>query len=367
MRNFLIAVICALFTFGNVNPAAAQSANPVPATTSAEATRISEPTFVFNSSVLLDQNYDAPVFASGGIVNFTGSTTQDLVIAGGTVKISGTVGQDVYVAGGTVMIEGEVLGNVIAAGGEVKVDSLAMIAGSVIAAAERLEVGPFLQKSAWFAGDNILVYQGVNGNLNVASDSLYLAPSASIAGNLEAAVEPDELIDQASVAGSRNIRSRQENVPVSAMTEVWELLYTLLARFLFLSVALFIFPTTIFAAAEKITKNPGKIAVSGMVWLAGLPLLALLLLITAIGAPLAVFICVLYVAVVLLSWTIPAMALGSRLLPQKSQWLQAGAAVLVLSLLGVIPIVGTLVQISLGVLGAGSLWQLAREVRSKTN
>lgn len=342
----------------------AQSPLPISENTSSELQVVQGPIFSFEPQVQLTENYAGPVFASGGVVNFTGSTTQDLVVAGGTVQVSGRVEQDLYVAGGTVLLDGEVRGNVIAAGGHIKIGSTGQIGGSVIAASERLEVSPFLQKDSWLAGENIALYRGVNGNLNIAAESLFLAPSASIAGNLDAVVEAGKLDDQASVAGTRNIRTSQEKAPTSVLTEVFEFLYNLASRFLFLCVALLIFPSTIFAAAQKIGEKPLKSAANGMVLLSGIPLLSLLLLITALGIPVAVFFLVLYAAVILLSWTIPAMSIGKRVLPEQNQWLQAFAAVFVLSLLGLIPIVGTFVQIALVVVGVGSLWTLAREARS---
>lgn len=365
MRNLFASLAAVAFSL-LVAPTLvlAQSPSPEPALPVVEVPPVVEPTFAADSQVDLAEAYNGPVFAVGGQVNFSGSTTEDLVVAGGTIRVSGRVEQDVYAAGGSILIEGEVQGNVIAAGGEVQLLPTAQVGGSVIAAGERLWIESAIARSSWLSGSTIFLSSVIQGDLNVFGDELTLKETASISGDLQATVDQEELRDEAQVAGERNIQSHEAAAPEGALSEVFEFLYSIAWRVVFLGAALLLFPSLVMRTAQHVKDSPVKSAVSGMIWLAAIPLLALLLLVTAIGAPLAAFVVALYVAVILVSWIFPTMTIGHLLLPGKSKWLQGGAAILVLSLLGLIPVVGTLVQIILVVLGVGALWANAKESRS---
>jgi len=339
--------------------------SPVPESELFEIQISREPTFVADGQVNLSESYGGPVIVAGGQVDFSGTAQQDLVVAGGTIRVSGTVEQDLYATGGSIIISGEVRGNVVAAGGEIQLLSTAQIDGSVIAAAEKIHVNNYLQQSGWLAGDNIFIIQGSNRNLNVASESLFLAPSASIAGNLTARVSEEGYDDQASVAGQRDIQYGEVDVQDGPMSEVSQFFYEFAWRAIFLGTLLLLIPSTVKKGAAQLKNALLKSATNGMLWLAGIPLLILVLFVTIIGIPLAGFLGLLYLAVVLLSWVFPTFALGERLLPGKSEWFQAGAALLVVTLVGMLPLVGTLLNIVLVVLGTGALWSLARQSRSQ--
>lgn len=361
-RFFGLLLFLLIFSFVSL-PVLAQSPTSEPIALDTQISR--EPTFVVDGTVNLSETYGGPVFAAGGQIDFTGTAQQDLVVAGGTIRVSGVVEQDIYATGGTIIISGEVLGNVIAAGGEIQLLSAAQIDGSVIAAAEKIHVNNYLQQSGWLAGDNIFIIQGSNSNLNVASESLFLAPSASIAGNLTAHVTEEGYDDQASVAGQRDIRYAEQDVQDGPMSELAEFFYDFAWRAVFLGTLLLVMPSTVKKGAQQLKNALGKSATSGMLWLAGIPLLILVLFVTVIGIPLAGFLGLLNLAVVLLSWVFPTFALGERIFPGKSQWLQAGSALVVVTLIGLLPLVRTLLNIILVVLGTGALVSLARQTRSQ--
>jgi len=363
MKRFLGSLLFLLTVSFFALPVFAQSPAPEPTLPDLQISR--EPTFVADGQVTLDGIYGGPVFATGGQVDFSGTSRQDLVVAGGTVRLSGMVEQDVYVAGGSIIITGEVTGNVIAAGGEIQILPTAQIGGSVIAMAERLQLSSYLQQSAWLAGSNIFILQGSAGNLNLAGESLVLAPTASVAGNLTVRVEEDGLDDQASVAGQRDIQYSEVDREAGSASVIAQFFYDLAWRAVFLGTLLVVMPTVLKRGSAQLKSALVASASSGMIWLAGIPLLILVLFVTVIGIPLAGFLGLLYFAVVLLSWVFPTFALGKKLLPGKNHWFQAGTALVLVTVIGMIPLVGTLLNIALVVLGTGALWSLARQSRSQ--
>jgi hypothetical protein len=278
------------------------------------------------------------VYAAGGTVTIESSVGGNARIAGGNAEIQGTgsVTGNLSIAGGDVMILGPVKGNVHAAGGNVLIDS--EIGGDVSTGAGTLELGP----NARIAGK--LKYKG--------PDEIRRHPDAQVAGGIEK-----------KEVRTRETRRRVETVTHDRSFSLGGWLWTLglIGLTALLAAA---FPSATKRLGGELRENTGLVFLLGFCALVGLPVFALMLMITIIGLPLALVVILLYFLLLLVGYVAIAVVMGDLALNRYKSEMAArmgwrvGAAVLAmlaLALLGRIPFLGGLVVFVALLAGIGAI------------
>jgi hypothetical protein len=254
-----------------------------------------------------------------GVVNVPrGQTVSDVVIADGPVNILGRVSGNVVSAHGAVRIGGRVHGDVVA----VKQDAIVL--------------GP----KARIGGD--LLYRGAKPNV----------PPGAVAGDVKK-LNVDKIGTEASFATAAAIW-----IAASVSTLILGLLL------------LWIAPRAADAAFEVARTGVGPAIGWGFGLLIGLPILAVIALITIVGIPLGIGLLLVLIPLYAIGYTTGAWLLGRRLVsPPRGRALSFLAGWAVLRLLALIPVLGGLVWLAATVFGLGVLvvaaWR-AREPREPT-
>jgi hypothetical protein len=136
-----------------------------------------------------------------------------------------------------------------------------------------------------------------------------------------------------------------------------------------------LFPELSQRAQARLAKAPGTSLALGAAVFVVVPILMLVLLITIIGAPLALALLAAYGLVLLAGYLVVAGMLGDRLLqattrtaPTRAQHLLAlAAAVVLLGLLAVVPVVGWLLTLVALMAGTGALVERLRPTPKATS
>jgi len=275
---------------------------------------------VVETDEVIDQAFIA---ISGETVEMYGTVTGDLYVAGGSVYVDGIVEGDLIVGGGQVFISGEVLGDVRAAGGSINLDGIvdgnSTIAGGniTLGSASRINGGGLI------AGGNVTV-QGeiseqvllasgasiinglIGGNTEVFGGQLTVAPTAIINGELaynsdiESSISPNASIS----AGVREIEVPhtdydQEQVKADAQ-KAWmaiklgfslvSFLSLLVVGFLMIKLA----PNYLVLSIKQFGHRKMATFGYGFVAFFGVPVLAILLFVTVLLAPLGLVLLAIY-------------------------------------------------------------------------
>jgi hypothetical protein len=128
----------------------------------------------------------------GGNIEVRADVGGNLVATGGQVRVERLVGRNLVAAGGTVTLEGAVLGNLNAMGGTVELGHGAKVQGDASFAADNVRVLAPIEGKAKIGGNNILIDTVINGNVDVAGNHIELGPNARLNGRLRYA-SPAEL------------------------------------------------------------------------------------------------------------------------------------------------------------------------------
>jgi len=313
---------------------------------------------------------------AGGQVEIASEVQGDLVVAGGEVSVGGGIGDDLYAAGGEVTVDAIVAGNARVAGGEVEIGPATVIEGGASITGGRVKFDGSVTGYLQATGGDVRLSGTVGGDAMVRSGELHIAPGTRIDGKLvyrgpDAPVVPEG----ATIAGGVEFHEtsahrwvdRDTHVAVDAGRAVGSMLWFV---GVFAVAALFtaVFPAFSTQAATMIGRDPWTSLGIGLAVLVCMPFVAVVLLITIIGIPLALLLVPVYLVLMFLGWVTAALFLGERLLefarrgqPVGIGWriLALLAALIALWLLRRIPYAGPLIGMAALSAGIGALvWQL---------
>ena len=265
------------------------------------------------------------------IAESASAATDHLVITGGAVVPAGQTAGDVIVIDGGVRIDGRATGDVVSVSGPIR------IAGRV------------------------------DGDVIAVSDPAFLAPSARVAGDLRYGDERPVLAPGARVAGDVSKEGWADAGNgwgwVSALA--WWLAVSV-STLIVGALLVWLAPGALDAAERAVREHLGATIGWGVAIAIGVPLLAILAIVTLVGIPFGIALLLAAIPVLLVAYTTSAWIVGRRVLRNgsTSPWLALLAGWGILRLLALIPVAGGLVGLAATIVGLGALtvalWQARR-------
>jgi cytoskeletal protein CcmA (bactofilin family) len=331
--------------------------------------------FVAGGSLTIDDPVAGDLVAAGGSIDVDAPVGGDAVLAGGRARLGADVAQSVYAAGGQITVAGRVGHNLRAVGGRVELGPQAQVAGNATVAGGQVTLRGRIGGHVQIGGGQVLIDGPVAGNVSVGAGQLELGPRARIEGRLRlrSGDEPT-LSPQAQVLGG----IERLEIPAPGGRVGWPggerqgfgggWLWTA-GLMLLAAVLLGLMPRVFGAVAQALQSQPALSVGLGFLVLVATPAAVLVLLVTLIGAPVALLLLATYLALLPVGYASAGIGLGDWALRRwraaeatTLHWRvgAAAAAVLALSLLGRIPFVGGWVAFVALLLGLGALALAAR-------
>ncbi len=325
--------------------------------------------FASGDSVSVSSPVGGDLIAAGGSIRVEAAVEGDAVVAGGNVRLGAAVGQGAYVAGGRVLVAGAVARNARLAGGTVEIGREAKIGGNVSIGAGEVRVVGAIAGYLQAGGGSVYIDGPVGGNVEVGSGSIELGPNARIGGRLRYASREELRRDPAARVDGGIER-------IGPLTD-WSLpadVHEGIGRGagLVWSVGLLVFAAILSAALPGVFERVGATVgrrwplalLIGFIALVCIPVAALIVMITVIGAPLALTAIAAYLVLLVVGYVSTGVAVGTiglqGLRPadaDRAGWRIAAAVLgmLAITLLGRLPWVGGLVVFAALLLGVGAL------------
>jgi hypothetical protein len=324
----------------------------------------------------LTEPVEGDAFLAGGRVSIASEVKGDLIVAGGELSLGGAVEDDLYAAGGNVQLDAIVSGNARVAGGDVTVGPATVVAGALSLTGGRVQFDGNTHKYLQASGGSVRLNGEVHGDVEVRSEELIIGPTTRIGGKLtyRGPVEP-KVPEGAVITGGidfKETRARHyfddhASHPVHEVAHKVGSFLWFLGVFVAAALFLLVFPRFSRDAASAVGRKPLQSLGLGLAVAACVPFVAVVLLITVIGIPLALLLAPIYLLVLFLGWATTALFLAQRgfeaLRPGRvpSTAVQLGTlflALVALWLVGKIPLVGGLITLLALLAGIGALvWQ----------
>ena len=211
------------------------------------------------------------------------AATDHVVITGGAVVPAGQTAGDVVVLDGTVRIAGHATGDVVSVSGPVRVTG--RVDGDLIAVSDRAFLGPTAR---------------VGGDLRYGDDQPVIVRGASVGGK----VSNEDWADAANGWGWVSLIGWWLAVSVS----------TLIVGVLLVRLA----PAALYAAERAVRDRLGATVAWGVGIAIGVPVLAVLALITLVGIPFGVALLLAAIPVLVVAYVTSAWIVGRRVLSNRS-------------------------------------------------
>lgn len=283
----------------------------------ATAVAAAAPTPVNSSSASVDDR-QGPQFYSGVLVEVSGRVDGDVYASGQSVIISGDVTGDVIAAAQTITITGTVEGDVRLAGQDVTISGDVSRSGTIFAANIFVgEAGSFGEDLVGAAAD-VRIAGSVGRDLMVSVGRLSI--NGSVGGDVTYVSDREAKIADGAVTGSveRVEPAQTPRVEVSpwAVFFGWFLgsLYAIIAFSLITLAAGFLLPRWLRRVTDHLVPSPWKALLVGLVACLAVPVAAVFLLVTIIGAPLGLAALLVWFVLMLASFVYGAFYIGRLLL-----------------------------------------------------
>lgn len=314
---------------------------------------------------------DAPVagdaIAAGGSVDQGADVAGDAVLAGGTVEVRGRVGDDLYAAGGTVRVDGAVAESARVVGGTVTVGRQARFGGGGAVAGGQVRFDGAAARVLYLAGGNVRFDGEAAGDVIVAGREVEIGPQARIAGTLTVrSASAPRVADGARIdGGMRHERVEVPQPPAGTVKVVGGTLFAAwVVGLLLLGVLLIaVLPGFVRRTGEALRQRPLASAGLGFALLVGVPVGAVLLMVTVIGIPVGLLALAAYFPLLLLGYLAAVVAAGDAALARvrpgasglRARAVAFGIALVVFALAARIPWIGPWIGLGLLLLGLGAL------------
>lgn len=325
--------------------------------------------YLIGTDVTITVPLPADILALGGTLTLSAPVTGDALLGGGTVSVGRAVEGDLRAIGGQIQVTGPVSGDLVLAGGSVIASTTArdtrIIGGSVRlmgAGGPAVVYGADVVLSGEFAGDVEVV----------ASDRLTLTEGTHIAGALKYdAPQQAGIADSALVDGGVTYTGASSYLPTVEQAKTFALagasvlfITRIIAVLIAAGLLAGLFPVFSQRVADKaLARTSGRFALLALLGFGvafAAPVLILILLVSFVGAGLALLLGTAYVFLLMLGYLYAGILAGaalSRGLMKRTQvtWKFALFGMLVLYLIGVIPVIGGLVTFVLFLVATGAI------------
>lgn len=325
---------------------------------------IAEDVYAAGGTVDVLATVEGDVVVAGGRLTVGERISGDVMAAGGVVSVHASIGDDVRLAGGDIRLSGSVADDAIAAGGNVTLTPDGSVNGRAWFSGGRIDVAGAVGRELRVAGGRIVLSGRVNGDVELTGRAISILDSAIINGDLVYR-SPRE----ADIASGAQIRGTVSYEPVEWPTAAFVAglagmgIVVLLSLIITGSALFLIFPRFIGTAVTTIRAEPWKCLGLGLAVFAATPVVIGVLFVTVIGWLPAIVIGALYLILLLagyLTGTFYVGDLGLGLL-RRGEVSRAGrlwsfvAALIVITLLGLVPLLGALLLFAVMLLGVGVL------------
>ncbi len=314
------------------------------------------------------------LFAAGGEVDIDSIVSSAITVVGGDVSVKDVTTDRAIISGGNLEISGAINKNLIAAGGRLDVENDTQVAGDVVLAGGDVSFEGDIGGDFIAVGGEVELSGAVGGNANIRASKIDLAPGTTVAGSLtyssprELTLGPEVTVEgvitREAWRGDDNEFFEEMGFGKIIAIALTAMAATLAALFVFAAVLMAIFSTHFDRANGVMKTQPLQSFGLGVLLAIGLPTSAVILFVTIIGIPLGLFAIAAFAVLFGLGVIVVAYWAGLKLrgLTKASDdvpkiWPRLGwmlAGLVVFGVVGLIPVLGNLVQFLAIVTGLGA-------------
>ncbi len=319
-------------------------------------------------TISINGTVNGKVIAGGGTITVSGNITRDLILGGGTINITGHIGGSIIAAGGNITVNGPVAQDIVVTGGMIDVGAGGTIGRDLVVAGGSATVSAPVARRVQMSAGSLTLRNRVGGDVRGRVDHLKL-DGAQIGGNLDyTSNNTVEKVNGARVAGTTT-RHTPTDRGADAGNGFLGWLRALVGIFALGLLLIFLLPGLSTRAIDIERAQPWASAGIGAAIAVITPIVALIVFIVGIfigGWWLGLLLIPLWILALAIGYAVSGFLLG-RLIFARMGWGRYHDAfallggLFVVTVVGLIPVIGWLVGVVAVILGAGALALVATE------
>jgi|GEM_PF-870820 len=324
--------------------------------------------FFAGNQIRVDGNVEGTTFVTGQDVTINGSINGDLFVAAQTISVNGTVSGNIYCAGQSLALNGQSTGDVFLGGQSINLEKGSRFGRDLFAGGATIMLNGSVQRDFHAGGGDVSINGTVGRDAKLEGGNIMILDQAVINGNLFYKSDKEAVINSSSKIVGQTDWEYVDRVDRTPEKKVNKPIMALGVALLNIASALLLWfiiriwkPEIWKKTSETITLHPAKTLGIGTIALIVTPILSILLMITIIGIPIGVLLGIAFAISLYLSKLIVAVFIGSWM-STRFGWVEIHKGVwmvllglVILTLLGMIPILKLLVWLILVVTGLGAI------------
>ena len=361
----VILVVAALVTFLASVPALAMDSRSGETVTVASGEVVNDDLYVMGRTIVINGTVNGDVFGLGQTIIINGNVNGAVTIAGQTITLSGEVAHGVRLAGQTLIVNNSITRDMVAFGAAVDLAGQAKIGGDLFLGAGTASIDGLVEGNVKGGGGQITIADGVGGDVELSVDSLTVASTANIKGNLTYTSEDEADVHSAAQIGGKTTHKLPEvKEPAKAgpLKGIGGKFIVLLMTLVTGVVIVLVAPRRSVTIADSIRNKPLSSLGWGALVLFLTPIAAIIVCITVIGIPVALIALVLYAIAIYLSQIFVGLLIGRLIIGRFREvetkailvgTLAAGLAILFV--FGLIPYLGFIIGLAVALFALGAM------------
>ncbi len=357
-----------------------------------ETESISEDLVVACKTLEMNGKIQGDLLAGGMSLTVRNMVDGDLTAGGYSIKVSGNVGDDVRLSGANLEISGTINGDLVAFGGNVNIAG--NVKGDVITGGGNVKISGNIEGTVDARCGEMIIEGTIGQNVVLTASKLTLSPTAVLRGGLtytsksEANIQGGAQIDGAVIREEGgmmifwglcsavanylpeqpgNWKEWKDGLPAwfRALFRLSSFVSLLIAGIIIIS----LYERHATMVADRIISFPLKSFGLGLLFLVGIPIVALILCITIVGLPLGLVAMTTCLVFSYISRVYVALVIGREILDRISKqeiriiW-PLILGLLIITLLSFIPyFIGGIIQLVCVLFGLGGMLMTGRRVR----
>ena len=325
--------------------------------------------YAVGQDVTIDGTVSGDVIAVAQTITINGRVEGDIITVSQDVVINGSVGGNVRIAGNSLTINGAVARNVNTIGNKIIFGPDSRVGWDVYLIGANAELrGTVDGGLSGQAGQTLITGKvGENVNLKLAaadeSQKLTVASGAIINGDVTyTSNNAASISDKASIAGKvqqKVIETKQTN---TLMLWLWRKLFSIFCALAVGLVLIFAGKNISLKILNKMADSPAKMILPGLMVMLILPPIALILIFTLIGIPLALIISAWWITATYIAKIYTAIYAGQFMLQKITKKSEPSLlwslviGIVICWLLFAIPIFGWIIALVAAWIGLGGIW-----------
>jgi hypothetical protein len=323
--------------------------------------------YMAGAEVRIDRAVEGDLVAAAGRIHIDQPIAGDAVLGAGSIDVQSSVGEDLRGAGGIVTLAGKVGHEVLLVAGRVILTPAAEVIGETWLAAASVTLGGRLVSAVRVYAREITVTGETYGPMELSGEHIEISDGARVHGDLTyTSSEAIKIHPLAQIDGkvTRQAKRLEANEPTATLPGLKPLRPVLLAALLaFGMLLLALCPRLTASSVRTLAAVPGTSLGLGTALFFGVPPVAVLLIITIIGIPIAVALILAQAIALVCGYMVTAVLIGqgiARTFGRKApggwqQYAFLAAAVLVLALVTSIPYLGVVLLVLACSAGLGAM------------